>query len=143
MADTQANARQNLVEQPIWDDLYGEDADGPYLVGGRCAECGFVTLAVREICPGCLASGAMAEEPIGRRGTLYTSTVIHQAPEGFEAPFAVGYVDLDEGVRVFAHLDNTPESRAIGSTVELTIALLKNGTDDAQLSGPRYRTKGD
>ena len=33
MADTRANERQNLVEQPIWDNLYGEDADGPYLIG--------------------------------------------------------------------------------------------------------------
>ena len=41
-----------------------------------------------QICPGCLETDVMGEEPIGRRGTLYACTLIHQAPEGFEAPFA-------------------------------------------------------
>ena len=51
----------------------------------------------------------MTETPIGRRGVLYTYTVIHQLPQGYDEPFAVGYVDLDDGVRVFAHIENTPK----------------------------------
>ena len=81
----------------------------------------------------------MNEEPIGRRGTLYACTVIHQAPEGFEAPFVVGYVDIGEGVRVFAHIENAMESHVLDGPVELTVAPLKAGADGAALLGPRYR----
>ena len=139
MAGGRAKEHQDLVGRPIWDGLYGEDAEGPYLIGGRCSQCGFAALGARQICPGCLETDAMSEEPIGRRGTLYSCTVIHQAPEGFEAPFAVGYVDIGEGVRVFAHIENSAESRALDGSVELTVAPLKTDADGVVLLGPRYR----
>ena len=81
----------------------------------------------------------MVELAIGRRGTLYTYTVIHQLPQGYDAPFAVGYVDLDDGVRVFAHIENTAESLQIGSELELTSAELRKDDEGAGLTGPRYR----
>ena len=140
MADGSTKDSQDLVGQPIWDGLLGEDGEGAYLIGGRCSKCGFVALGVRQICPGCLETDAMGEEPIGRRGTLYACTVIHQAPEGFEAPFAVGYVDIGEGVRVFAHIENTTESRVLDGSVELTVVPIKTGGDGAALLGPRYRS---
>lgn len=139
MADTPNEDLEKHADGPIWDGLYGEDAEGPYLIGGRCSKCGFVTLGARQICPGCLEPDTMGEEPIGRRGTLYACTVIHQAAEGFEVPFAVGYVDIGEEVRVFAHIENTVESRALDGSVELTVAPLKTGADGAALLGPRYR----
>lgn len=135
-ANTAASA-----ERPIWDGLFGEDARGPYLVGGRCAACGFITLGARPICPACLAEGTMGDEPIGRTGTLYTATVIHQAPAGFAAPYAVGYVDLDDGVRVFAHIETKPRP-AIGSPVRLTLAALKTDADGTPRRGPLYRAAG-
>src|SRR5215475_8362374 len=90
--------------QPICEGLFGNDEGGPYLIGGRCTSCDFVTLGVRDVCPMCWSRNVMRPMPIGRTGRVYTCTIIHQAPEGYAAPFAVGYIDLDDGVRVFAHL---------------------------------------
>lgn len=132
-------AEHDLATRPIWDGLMGEDARGPFLIGGKCAKCGFVTLGVRDTCPECWSRNAMTPTPIGRRGTLYTHTVIHQVPAGYAAPFAVGYVDLEGGVRVFAHLENTPETLRIGGEVCLTAAKLRQDKDGAWLVGPRYR----
>ena len=83
----------------------------------------------------------LANQPvgIGRRGVLYTYSVIHQLPQGYDEPFAVGYVDLDNGVRVFAHIENVPASLEIGAELELTDATLRTDDDGAALSGPRYR----
>lgn len=128
----------DLVTRPIWDGLMGEDADGAYLIGGRCTACSFTTLGVRDICPDCWAGGTMAKIPIGRRGTLYTYTVIHQLPAGYDAPFAVGYVDLEDGVRVFAHIETAPDTLQIGAELELTAAPLRKDADGVWLSGPRY-----
>ena len=85
------------VARPIWDGLLGEDAEGPFLQGGHCTACGFVTLGVRDQCPECWARNTMKLVPIGRRGQVYTCTVVHQAPKGYDAPFAVAYVDVENG----------------------------------------------
>ena len=46
-------------------------------------------------------------EHIGRRtlrcGSLYTWSVVHVA-KGWKVPYIAGYVDLPEGVRIFAHI---------------------------------------
>ena len=122
----------------IWPGLWDTDDKGPFLVGGRCKSCNYTTLEPRMICPSCWASDAMEKAPIGREGVLYTFTVIHQGPQGFAAPFAVGYVDLTEGVRVFAHLERTPETLQIGRKLVLAIEPLKVEGGVAQL-GPMYR----
>ncbi len=80
----------NLVDRPIWAGLMGSDADGPYLIGGKCSACGFTTLGVRDTCPECWARGGMMETPNGREGTLYTITDMQQLPRGYGAPLAVG-----------------------------------------------------
>lgn len=139
MTSTAADTATDLVERPIWTGLMGADAEGAFLIGGTCAACGFTTLGVREICPDCWAEGTMREAPIGRRGTLYTFTVIHQLPQGYDEPFAVGYVDLADGIRVFSHIDNTPNSLVIGADLELASAHLRKDDDGAWLNGPVYR----
>jgi uncharacterized OB-fold protein len=133
-----AAAADAVTLPPVWPGLCARDLAGPYLIGGHCKTCGFMTLGVRPRCPGCWAADSMREIPIGRRGHLYTYTVIHQLPPGYDAPFAVGYVDLAEGVRVFAHIDNTPESLRIGAEVALTIAPVKRDDKGAPLAGPRF-----
>lgn len=122
----------------IWSGLFGRDAKGPYLVGGACSACGSVTLQVRRICPECWREQTMGEKPIGRRGTLYTYTVLHQVPPGFQAPLLVGYVDLDDGVRVFAHLAIPASQLRPGMPVQLHVAPVKKGEKQEDLYGPVY-----
>jgi uncharacterized protein len=133
-------ARAN-VARPIWDGLLGEDAEGPFLQGGNCTACGFVTLGVRDQCPECWARNTMELLPIGRRGHVYTCTVVHQVPQGYDAPFAVAYVDVENGVRVFAHLARDPAVLKAGAKVRLTTAPLRRDKDGVALVGPLYVTE--
>lgn len=123
---------------PIWPDLFGSDARGPHLVGGRCNSCGATTLQVRTYCPSCWQTETMVATPIGREGTLYTYTVLHQVPAGFAVPIAVGYVDLPEGVRVFAHLDQSPETLRPGAKLCLSIKPIKTDEKGTAQYGPSY-----
>ncbi|MEU4451050.1 OB-fold domain-containing protein [Nocardioides sp. NPDC023903] len=88
------------------------DVQTPALEGSRCADCGNVAFPVAR---GCQRCGAVAMEPVnlGRRGTVWGFTIQRFAPksppyvppaDGFR-PFAVGYVELPEGVKVEAVLD--------------------------------------
>jgi uncharacterized OB-fold protein len=63
---------------------------------------------------------------------------VHQAPRGFSAPYRIGYVDVEDGVRVFAHIDVGPDAAQIGDSVSLTLASVKSGEDGASLVGPVY-----
>ena len=137
------DASGDLVDRPVWYGLMDVDGDGPHLIGGSCMACGFVTLGVRAICPECWTAGAMEGAPIGRSGRLYTFTIIHQLPRGYEEPFAVGYVDLADAIRVFAHIENRPESLVIDRVLRLTLAPLRRDDDGAWLSGPLYRVQDE
>ena len=75
------------------------------LLGNCCRECKATYFPPRQICPRCMKEGVLDSLPLSRRGTLYTYTVIRQAPPRYPVPYAVGYVDLPEGVRVFAQLE--------------------------------------
>ncbi len=42
-------------------------------------------------------------------GLLYSWSVVHVAPKPWVTPYVIGYVDLPNGVRVFAHIGGDPE----------------------------------
>lgn len=82
----------------------------------KCRECGSIQFPLRLVCPEC---GAKAFETIklSGKGKLVTFTIIRVAPDGFGdlAPYAVGIVELDEGIRIMGQVvDCDPESLKIG-----------------------------
>jgi uncharacterized OB-fold protein len=126
-------------EDLLWPGLGGEDDKGPYLQGGICRSCGHVVLGERTLCPECWSEHSITLTPIGRSGRLYTRTTIHALPNGFDEPYTVGYVDLPEGLRVFAHLERGVGAPAIGDMVELTFAPLRKDKNGRLGAGPLYR----
>jgi uncharacterized OB-fold protein len=82
-------------------------ADGQaILVGGRCADCGAQMFPQPPVCPTCMSENILEEE-MPRCGKLYSYTVVYVGPKKWFKPFAVGYIDLPNGVRVFSHLLGT------------------------------------
>lgn len=85
---------------------------GRSLTGSRCLHCATVAFPPARACQSC---GRSSQEPIplGSRGTVWGFTVQRFAPKsppyvvpaGGFVPFAVGYVELPEGVKVEALLD--------------------------------------
>ncbi|GAB3976279.1 OB-fold domain-containing protein [Actinoallomurus acanthiterrae] len=81
------------------------------LHGSRCSACSVTAYPADGTCPRC--GGPAAPAALSGVGRLWTWTVQRYAPKsppyrvppgGFE-PFAVGYVELEEGVRVAAVLE--------------------------------------
>ncbi|WP_024793919.1 Zn-ribbon domain-containing OB-fold protein [Tomitella biformata] len=82
------------------------------LQGSECSTCGAVGFPASEHCARCATPTAQPRE-LSREGTVWTYTVQQFAPksppyvpppEGF-SPFAVGFVELPEGIRISAILD--------------------------------------
>lgn len=99
------------------------------IVASECADCRKRVFPPTDICPECLSEN-LNRLPLSRRGTLYSWSVVHAAPKGWRLPFIAAYVDLPEGVRVFAHMvDVDPAALVMDMDVEVCMARL--GTDEA------------
>ena len=101
----------------------------PQLRGSRCDRCSTVAFPASVSCQRC-GGAETTEIDLSRTGTVWTATIQRFAPksppyippaEGF-TPFAVGYVELPEGVKVEALLDGTDPVELIGSEVRLVDA---------------------
>jgi uncharacterized OB-fold protein len=87
----------------------------------KCKKCGRIFFPPRLVCSDCRGRDF---EParLAQDGVIETFTIIRIAPSGFgdEAPYAVGIIKLDDGVRVTAQIvDCEPESLNIGDRVRL------------------------
>jgi hypothetical protein len=65
------------------------------LVGQHCPDCAHETAAPKAACARC---GARRLETVRfpTEGTVYATTTIHVAPDGFEGPYDVALIDLGE-----------------------------------------------
>jgi uncharacterized protein len=103
-------------------------ADGT-LVLQRCTDCHQFQFYPRSLCASCTGQTEWVEA--SGSGTLYTYTVIRQNRSGaFSAlsPYAVGIVELDEGVRMMSNIvDCEIEDLSVGMALE--VVLLKAADD--------------
>lgn len=98
----------------------------PQLIAGQCRGCGARSFPQGEVCTNCLSEDIEAIR-LDSEGTLYSYSVVHQAPKGWNVPYALGYVDLPEGVRVLAHLDAATSALRIDGAMKLALGVV--GTD--------------
>ena len=80
----------------------------PHVVDGRvaglrCRSCGYPTASATAWCP--LCCGPQEEARFGPGGRVWAATVVRLAVGGRTPPYALAYVDLDDGPRVLARLD--------------------------------------
>ncbi|WP_067682677.1 Zn-ribbon domain-containing OB-fold protein [Nocardia miyunensis] len=96
------------------------------LEGSRCTTCGTVAFPAGTMCGRCATATATAI-PLSDHGVVWAYTVQRFAPksppyvvpdEGF-SPFAVGYVELPEGIRIEAVLDCCDFGELDGAQVRL------------------------
>ena len=114
---------------PVAESLFTETAEGPRLLGSKCASCGTPYFPRSAVChnPEC-GESRMQDTDFGPRGRLWSCAIQNYPPplparyEEPYTPYAVGVVDLDEGLRVVARMSvDDPESLRLGAQVELAI----------------------
>ncbi|MFN2258348.1 MAG: Zn-ribbon domain-containing OB-fold protein [Parasphingopyxis sp.] len=97
--------------QPFWDAA----REGRLLIK-RCGGCGEAHYPPRGPCPFCHAPETAWEEAKGT-GSVYSFSVMRRGPG---APYAIGYVELDEGPRMLTNIvagdgeSETADARAAG-----------------------------
>lgn len=125
---TVPSARQTAAQRPgLPAELFTWDAAAVAplgLRGGRCAGCGACSYPFTPYCP-CGNDAEVVAIELSHVGQLVAWTSVHSPAPGFAAPYLVGYVDLPEGVRLFAplHAEDGAQLRA-GAAMQLEIERL-------------------
>ncbi|VTZ65463.1 Zn-ribbon domain-containing OB-fold protein [Sinorhizobium medicae] len=104
--------------RPFRDGLFtlGEKAA---LLGSECRSCSARQFPARDFCPSCNGDDVETDVALARSGSVYSFTVVHQAPPGRQTPYTLAYVDLEDGVRVMAQIDSGGRPIEVGDPVTL------------------------
>lgn len=103
------------VTRPFWG-----AAASRRLIHPRCGECARAFFPPHLACPHCRATSWSWVESAGR-GEIYSFSVIHRAPQpGFDPPYVIAVVDLDEGFELMTNIVETaPAGVRIGQRVRV------------------------
>ena len=67
----------------------------------------------------------MEEVKLSNQGKLYTYTIVYMPVAHFKPPFALAWIELPEGVRVFSQLKNWDSSKLkVGIDVKMVVDTL-------------------
>lgn len=95
--------REEIRNDLFDNNLFMDDKEDLMLKGCRCSSCEKAFFPARNRCPECLKPG-LSPVPLGRECSLYSYTTVHIPSKNFKPPYTVGYVELEEGVRVFSQI---------------------------------------
>ena len=112
---------EDLLEIP-------EDESPAYLKGYKCNNCEALDFPKLETCPNCWGQDFTAV-PLSREGILYCQTTILAGQPAIKMPYNICYVDLPEGLRIFAQLEGNPDAYECGDTVHLTTGPIRPNKD--------------
>lgn len=114
----------SAMTRPFWD-----AARERRLVRPVCEACGESFFSPQLACPRCL-SERWRYEPSTGRGRVYSFSIVHRAPrEGFDVPYVVADVDMDEGWHLMSNIIGCDAAQVtVGSAVHVTWLELDDGT---------------
>ncbi|MEO1913242.1 MAG: OB-fold domain-containing protein, partial [Myxococcales bacterium] len=127
--------------------LFADTKNGPRLLGSRCVTCDTPYFPRSAGChnPNCDLS-KMEDAEFGPKGKIWSLSIQNYPPpppvviiDPFE-PFAVGMVDLVEGLRVLGRIvSDTPDKVDVGDEVELVLAPLGVDATGAEVISWQFR----
>lgn len=117
------------------------------LIGSCCESCGEYFFPVRRVCPRCRRKGKIHSAPLSRRGRVFSYTVVHSAPAGFEleVPYILAIVELENGAKLTTQIvDAEPEHVRIGTPVEVAFRKIQeSGAEGVIWYGYKFRPAPD
>ena len=115
-----------------------KDGSSPFLKGYKCKKCGELDFPKTVPCSKCWGK-EFDMVPLSRRGNLYSVSDIYIGQPGMAVPYVIGYVDLPEGVRIFAQMEGPVETFRCGDEVEVTSGSIKNNHDGLPITSYKFK----
>lgn len=116
--------------------FYWDGAKEGKLLLNACTPCGDKPyFPPRPFCPSCGSRDVTVKEASGR-GTLHSYIINHLPAPGYEPPFTVAVVMLEEGVKMVSNILDCPaEPEALELDMPLEVTFEKRG----DLAVPQFR----
>lgn len=103
----------------------------------RCRACATTYFPPQAFCPACSADDIELVRSSGR-GSLYSYVITHLAAPGFDAPYVIAVVELDEGPRLLTNIvgvEPDPDALPLDLPVEVVYDLV------GQITLPMFRPR--
>ena len=113
-----------------------EKVDGTWrLVGSSCEACGERYFPQTKVCPSCLGR-TLSRVHLTEKGRLHSVTTVAMAPPGFRAPYRLGWVDLEDGPRVFAPIVPADgDVPLLGDAMGVAVSIVRTDPDGEPVFG--------
>lgn len=138
MTETETSSKKNVL--PLRDGIFtipSSSSEEPHLIGCRCSGCGESFVGRRSFCASCTSDDLEQDILLSNTGKLNSYTIVHQAPSAVwgGAPYAIGWIDLPEGVRVTARLHRFElDSIEVGTEVQLELVAVAEDDENKYLN---------
>ncbi|RLC28484.1 MAG: benzoylsuccinyl-CoA thiolase [Deltaproteobacteria bacterium] len=114
----------------------------PYLKGYKCRKCGKIWFPKFVPCPNpdCWSED-MEIIPLSRKGKIYSYSDMYIGQPDMKAymPMTVAYVDLPEGIRVFAQLEGEVGSFNCEDEVEVVAGAIRDNMDGKPITSYKFK----
>lgn len=106
---------ESQLSAPYW-----EGARKGVLTLQRCGDCEKFQFYPRILCSHCTSQN-LSWEPVSGRGKVLSYTIVRRGiSSGYDAPYVIALIDLNEGVTMMSTIQTLePESIEIGATVDV------------------------
>jgi len=119
--------------------FYWDGARDGKLLLQSCPFCDKAYFPPRPFCPTCGSRDVVVSEASGK-GRLYSYIISHLPAPGYEPPFTVAVVMLDEGVKMVANiLDYPADPEALILDMPLEVTFEQRG----EIAVPQFKPAGD
>ncbi len=127
---------KRFISEAGVDEIIREKEDGSLaMVGLKCKKCGFISFPAIRTCVKC-GSEEMDPVELAQEGELYTWTQTMRPVNHMPAGAITGYVDLTDGVRIYAPLDTLEgDVPRIGAKIRIGYRTLWTEEDGTQVVG--------
>lgn len=116
--------------------LFREDGRSARLLASKCNVCGALAFPSRTVCAQCNGFDGQQIVELSEQGVLYAFAVVRQAPKQFPTPYVIGYIDTDDGVRVFTQITAAdPSALRLGARMRSIVSVMAEPSDEG--SGDR------
>jgi uncharacterized OB-fold protein len=146
MADQSNNGAGTGKKQiPVQEGLFYQPqspGEKPYLIGSKCNICGYVSFPKLLVCPRCVKKDTMEEIHLKGKGKIDMFSTCFAALPGFKAPSVQGYINLEEGARIWSLITGTEpsdEALKIGMDVELVIDKVREDAEGNEIISYQFR----
>jgi len=129
---------------PVLEGLWTTPApaeEKPQLVGSKCFNCGEIIFPSNTVCVNCQYQ-TMEQIKLSRRGKIFSLSTVMLAPPKYytgQVPYAIGYVELPDGVRILTSFSGNPDFLKIGMDVELVIEKLHENEEGDEIMGFKFK----